>query len=77
MVLCLQTKPALKTDQQVGSLELITSRTMIVFKYQVGRTMARPDKRGEQEAVSSKSATKNHTEYYGCVICGQAILNGH
>lgn len=51
VVLCLETKPALKIEQQVGSLELITSRTMIVFKYQVGRTMACPDKRGEQKAI--------------------------
>ena len=46
---CRQSR-ALKIDQQVGSLELITSCTMIVFEKQVGRTMAGPDKRGEQKA---------------------------
>lgn len=36
VVFCLQTKPALKIDQQVGSQELITSHAMIVCEIQGG-----------------------------------------
>lgn len=53
-LLCLHTKPVLKIEQLVGSLELITSHTIIAFKYQVGGTMACPDK--------SRTKDQNQTE---------------
>lgn len=79
MVLCLQTKPGVKIEQQVGSLELITSRSVIVFKYQVGRTMAGLDKRGEQKAspylIGRGHKVIRHLEHVMC-LCGQNVGKG-
>ncbi len=45
-------KASIENRPASGILELITSRAIIVFKYQVGRTMAGPDKRREQKTIT-------------------------
>lgn len=81
VVLCLQTKPTLKTDPRVGAPELITGRTMIVFKYQVGRTMVKSRQKSRTKGhpclPKAEGASKNSTECYGAVDCSWTILKGH
>lgn len=72
LVLCLQTKSVVEIERRVGSLELIASRAVIVFKYQVGRTMTSPDKRGEGKAIPDglkKDIRKHATSVFFSVMC--------